>query len=127
MLSWIVSTKQELILYFHRLFCFLQLENKGFLGTVLLEQKGEQFLFEFFLKETSNTTEQELRREVEDLKLRLQMAADHYKEKFKECQKLQKQVNKFTEQAVSEWGNCTFSNFSATIYFLFQKKKPTVL
>ncbi|NWT48019.1 TAXB1 protein, partial [Chroicocephalus maculipennis] len=52
-------------------------------------------------QETSNTVEQELRREVEDLKLRLQMAADHYKEKFKECQKLQKQVNKFTEQAVS--------------------------
>ncbi|NXP82108.1 TAXB1 protein, partial [Ramphastos sulfuratus] len=52
-------------------------------------------------QETSNMVEQELRREVEDLKLRLQMAADHYKEKFKECQKLQKQVNKFTEQAVS--------------------------
>ncbi|KAM9288192.1 tax1-binding protein 1 isoform 5-T7 [Cariama cristata] len=51
-------------------------------------------------QENSNTVEQELRREVEDLKLRLQMAADHYKEKFKECQKLQKQVNKFTEQAV---------------------------
>ncbi|KAM9231982.1 tax1-binding protein 1 isoform 3-T4 [Leptosomus discolor] len=50
-------------------------------------------------QETSNTVEQDLRREVEDLKLRLQMAADHYKEKFKECQKLQKQVNKFTEQA----------------------------
>ncbi|KAM6102068.1 tax1-binding protein 1 isoform 2-T3 [Theristicus caerulescens] len=50
-------------------------------------------------QETSNTAEQELRREVEDLKLRLQMAADHYKEKFKECQKLQRQVNKFTEQA----------------------------
>ncbi|XP_061853458.1 tax1-binding protein 1 isoform X4 [Colius striatus] len=50
-------------------------------------------------QEISNTVEQELRREVEDLKLRLQMAADHYKEKFKECQKLQKQVNKFTEQA----------------------------
>ncbi|PKU39781.1 tax1-binding protein 1 isoform x1 [Limosa lapponica baueri] len=54
-------------------------------------------------QETSNTVEQELRREVEDLKLRLQMAADHYKEKFKECQKLQKQVNKFTEQA-NKWG-----------------------
>ncbi|XP_009865362.1 PREDICTED: tax1-binding protein 1 isoform X2 [Apaloderma vittatum] len=50
-------------------------------------------------QEPSNTVEQDLRREVEDLKLRLQMAADHYKEKFKECQKLQKQVNKFTEQA----------------------------
>ncbi|XP_032093804.1 tax1-binding protein 1 isoform X2 [Thamnophis elegans] len=44
---------------------------------------------------TSNVAERELRREVEDLKLRLQMAADHYKEKFKECQKLQKQVNKY--------------------------------
>nr|XP_021393864.1 tax1-binding protein 1 isoform X3 [Lonchura striata domestica] len=50
-------------------------------------------------QEASNAVEQELRREVEDLKLRLQMAADHYKEKYKECQKLQKQVNKFTEQA----------------------------
>ncbi|XP_073437461.1 tax1-binding protein 1 isoform X2 [Dendrobates tinctorius] len=42
--------------------------------------------------------EQELRKEVEDLKLRLQMAADHYKEKFKECQKYQKQVAKLTDQ-----------------------------
>ncbi|XP_063159886.1 tax1-binding protein 1 isoform X2 [Candoia aspera] len=46
----------------------------------------------------SNVVERELRREVEDLKLRLQMAADHYKEKFKECQRLQKQVNKFIDQ-----------------------------
>lgn len=44
--------------------------------------------------------EQELRKEVEDLKLRLQMAADHYKDKFKECQKLQKQVAKLTDQLV---------------------------
>ncbi|KAM7175760.1 tax1-binding protein 1 isoform 4-T5 [Macrochelys suwanniensis] len=49
-------------------------------------------------QEISNTVEQELRREVEDLKLRLQMAADHYREKFKECQKLQKQVNKLIDQ-----------------------------
>ncbi|XP_078233363.1 tax1-binding protein 1 isoform X5 [Pogona vitticeps] len=49
-------------------------------------------------QEASNVVEKELRREVEDLKLRLQMAADHYKEKFKECQKLQKQVNKLMEQ-----------------------------
>uniref|UniRef100_A0A8C8RM34 Tax1 binding protein 1 n=1 Tax=Pelusios castaneus TaxID=367368 RepID=A0A8C8RM34_9SAUR len=49
-------------------------------------------------QEIPNTVEQELRREVEDLKLRLQMAADHYKEKFKECQKLQKQVNKLVDQ-----------------------------
>ncbi|XP_028836805.1 tax1-binding protein 1 homolog B isoform X3 [Denticeps clupeoides] len=41
---------------------------------------------------------EELHREVEDLKLRLQMAAEHYKDKYKECQKLQKQVAKLTEQ-----------------------------
>ncbi|XP_056330860.1 tax1-binding protein 1 homolog B isoform X4 [Danio aesculapii] len=40
----------------------------------------------------------ELQREVEDLRLRLQMAAEHYKDKYKECQKLQKQVVKFSEQ-----------------------------
>ncbi|KAL8165353.1 UNVERIFIED_CONTAM: Tax1-binding protein 1, partial [Gekko kuhli] len=49
-------------------------------------------------QEASNVIEKELRREVEDLKLRLQMAAEHYKEKFKECQKLQKQINKLVDQ-----------------------------
>lgn len=53
-------------------------------------------------QEKTDTLEHELRREVEDLKLRLQMAADHYKEKFKECQRLQKQINKLTDQAVSK-------------------------
>lgn len=52
-------------------------------------------------KEKTDTLEHELRREVEDLKLRLQMAADHYKEKFKECQRLQKQINKLSDQSVS--------------------------
>lgn len=66
--------------------------------------------------------EQELRREVEDLKLRLQMAADHYKEKFKECQKLQKQVNKFAEQAVSRMGEIAlaFVTFQQLFDFLLQ-------
>ncbi|XP_038125448.1 tax1-binding protein 1 homolog B [Cyprinodon tularosa] len=40
----------------------------------------------------------ELQREVEDLKLRLLMAAEHYKEKYKECQRLQKQVLKLSDQ-----------------------------
>uniref|UniRef100_H3DM51 Tax1 (human T-cell leukemia virus type I) binding protein 1b n=1 Tax=Tetraodon nigroviridis TaxID=99883 RepID=H3DM51_TETNG len=40
----------------------------------------------------------ELQREVEDLKLRLLMAAEHYKEKYKECQRLQKQVLRLSEQ-----------------------------
>ncbi|XP_076422944.1 tax1-binding protein 1 isoform X8 [Peromyscus maniculatus bairdii] len=52
-------------------------------------------------QEKSDTLEHELRREVEDLKLRLQMAADHYKEKFKECQRLQKQINKLSDQPAS--------------------------
>uniref|UniRef100_A0A8C9V915 Tax1 (human T-cell leukemia virus type I) binding protein 1b n=1 Tax=Scleropages formosus TaxID=113540 RepID=A0A8C9V915_SCLFO len=39
----------------------------------------------------------ELKREVEDLKLRLQMAGEHYKEKYKECQKYQRQVAKLSE------------------------------
>ncbi|XP_061919020.1 tax1-binding protein 1 homolog B isoform X2 [Entelurus aequoreus] len=40
----------------------------------------------------------ELQREVEDLKLRLHMAAEHYKEKYKECTRLQKQMLKLSEQ-----------------------------
>ncbi|KAJ8354443.1 hypothetical protein SKAU_G00220100 [Synaphobranchus kaupii] len=42
--------------------------------------------------------EAELQREVEDFKLRLHMAAEHYKEKYKECQRLQRQVAKLSEQ-----------------------------
>ncbi|XP_042540864.1 tax1-binding protein 1 isoform X3 [Dipodomys spectabilis] len=50
-------------------------------------------------QERNGTLEHELRREVEDLKLRLQMAADHYKEKFKECQRLQKHINRLSDQS----------------------------
>lgn len=46
----------------------------------------------------NTTVEQELHKEVEDLKLRLHMVAEHYKEKYKECQKLQKQVVRLSEQ-----------------------------
>ncbi|KAJ0055187.1 hypothetical protein NL108_012630 [Boleophthalmus pectinirostris] len=38
--------------------------------------------------------EVELQREVEELKLRLHMAAEHYKEKYRECQRLRRQVAK---------------------------------
>lgn len=68
----------------------------------------------FFPKEKTDTLEHELRREVEDLKLRLQMAADHYKEKFKECQRLQKQINKLSDQSVS------VTEFLSTGFFLYQ-------
>ncbi|XP_032807201.2 tax1-binding protein 1 isoform X1 [Petromyzon marinus] len=40
----------------------------------------------------------ELRKENEDLKLRLQMGADHYKDKFKECMRLQKELTKAKQQ-----------------------------
>ncbi|XP_053720125.1 tax1-binding protein 1 homolog A-like [Synchiropus splendidus] len=42
----------------------------------------------------ASETEAELQREVEELKLRLHMAAEHYKEKYRECQRLRKQVAK---------------------------------
>lgn len=54
-------------------------------------------------KESEGSALAEMQREVEDLRLRLQMAAEHYKDKYKECQKLQKQVSKLNEQqGVSE-------------------------
>ncbi|XP_060104679.1 tax1-binding protein 1 isoform X2 [Heteronotia binoei] len=67
-------------------------------------------------QEASNVVEKELRREVEDLKLRLQMAAEHYKEKFKECQKLQKQINKLVDQTriAGKQQNLTDGSKSAT-------------
>ncbi|XP_076004532.1 tax1-binding protein 1 homolog B isoform X2 [Genypterus blacodes] len=49
-------------------------------------------------EETDPAIVAELQREVEDLKLRLHMAAEHYKEKYKECQRLQKHVVKLSEQ-----------------------------
>ncbi|CAI9551409.1 unnamed protein product, partial [Staurois parvus] len=77
-------------------------------------------------QDTENSTvEQDLRKEVEDLKLRLQMAADHYKDKFKECQKLQKQVVKLKSVeekqketdvlVLSEAGNAEALNFSPSV------------
>ncbi|RXN33404.1 tax1-binding 1 -like protein [Labeo rohita] len=76
-----------------------------------MEARAECSRLEKQLEEMKNSTQQEaqckesevlavaeLQREVEDLRLRLQMAAEHYKDKYKECQKLQKQVVKLTEQ-----------------------------
>ncbi|XP_051576436.1 tax1-binding protein 1 homolog B isoform X3 [Myxocyprinus asiaticus] len=72
------------------------------------EARAECSHLEKQLEEMKNSTQQEaelegstvteLQREVEDLRLRLQMAAEHYKDKYKECQKLQKQVTKLSEQ-----------------------------
>ncbi|XP_036394675.1 tax1-binding protein 1 homolog B isoform X4 [Megalops cyprinoides] len=58
-------------------------------------------------------TEAELQREVEDLKLRLQMAAEHYKDKYKECQRLQKQVAKLSEQQGEAKKNAVAAGASA--------------
>ncbi|XP_059363496.1 tax1-binding protein 1 homolog B isoform X4 [Carassius carassius] len=75
-----------------------------------MEAQAECSRLEKQLEEMKNSTQQEaqckesdgfavveLQREVEDLRLRLQMAAEHYKDKYKECQKLQKQVVRLTE------------------------------
>ncbi|XP_038828124.1 tax1-binding protein 1 homolog A-like [Salvelinus namaycush] len=49
--------------------------------------------------------EAELQREVEELKLRLHMAAEHYKEKYRECQRLRRQVAKISEAQGEERGD----------------------
>uniref|UniRef100_A0A3B4ABA7 UBZ1-type domain-containing protein n=1 Tax=Periophthalmus magnuspinnatus TaxID=409849 RepID=A0A3B4ABA7_9GOBI len=67
---------------------------------VCLERLVEQLKAE--IKQEADTADPalvaELQREVEDLKLRLHMAAEHYKEKYKECQRLQKQVLRLSDQ-----------------------------
>lgn len=54
--------------------------------------------------------EAELQKEVEELKLRLNMAAEHYKEKYRECQRLRRQVTKLTQQQETQLGvsNCNY-------------------
>nr|XP_060638001.1 tax1-binding protein 1 isoform X1 [Anolis sagrei ordinatus]XP_060638002.1 tax1-binding protein 1 isoform X1 [Anolis sagrei ordinatus]XP_060638003.1 tax1-binding protein 1 isoform X1 [Anolis sagrei ordinatus] len=79
-------------------------------------------------QEVSNAVEKELRREVEDLKLRLQMAADHYKEKFKECQKLQKQIHKLMDQTANAGNQQNLTDGSkceARMCEVGDKKLPT--
>nr|XP_015830456.1 tax1-binding protein 1 homolog B isoform X1 [Nothobranchius furzeri] len=69
---------------------------------VLVEQMEDEAKTEAAKVEEETATDPavvaELQREVEDLKLRLHMAAEHYKEKYKECQRLQKQVVRLSEQ-----------------------------
>lgn len=77
----------------------------------------------------------ELQREVEDLKLRLHMAAEHYKEKYKECQRLQKQVLRLSEQqgvgsarnycimlCQLKWKNRAFVIFERLLFILTKYK-----
>lgn len=52
----------------------------------------------------SSELEAELQKEVEELRLRLNMAAEHYKEKYRECQRLRRQVIKLTEQQETQQG-----------------------
>lgn len=50
--------------------------------------------------------EAELQREVEELKLRLHMAAEHYKEKYRECQRLRRQVAKLNASESHAVSDC---------------------
>uniref|UniRef100_A0A8C2IS24 Tax1 (human T-cell leukemia virus type I) binding protein 1a n=1 Tax=Cyprinus carpio TaxID=7962 RepID=A0A8C2IS24_CYPCA len=56
--------------------------------------------------------EAELQKEVEELKLRLNMAAEHYKEKYRECQRLRRQVTKLTQQQETQQGDCNRNDAS---------------
>uniref|UniRef100_A0A672SK54 Tax1-binding protein 1 homolog A-like n=1 Tax=Sinocyclocheilus grahami TaxID=75366 RepID=A0A672SK54_SINGR len=56
--------------------------------------------------------EAELQKEVEELKLRLNMAAEHYKEKYRECQRLRRQVTKLTQQQEMQQGDCNRNDAS---------------
>ncbi|KAA0703042.1 Tax1-binding protein 1 -like protein B [Triplophysa tibetana] len=58
-------------------------------------------------KDSEGSALAEMQREIEDLRLRLQMAAEHYKDKYKECQKLQKHVCKITDQQGEERERCS--------------------
>ena len=52
------------------------------------------------------------------------MAADHYKEKFKECQRLQKQINKLSDQSVSVT-HC--SKIIPSSIFLFENQTYNII
>ncbi|KAG1948829.1 tax1-binding protein 1 homolog A isoform X1 [Pimephales promelas] len=56
--------------------------------------------------------EAELQKEVEELKLRLNMAAEHYKEKYRECQRLRRQVTKLTQQQEMQQGDSSRNDAS---------------
>ncbi|XP_066529802.1 tax1-binding protein 1 homolog A [Hoplias malabaricus] len=56
--------------------------------------------------------EAELQKEVEELKLRLQMAAEHYKEKYRECQRLRRQVTKLSQQQETQHGDSSRNDAS---------------
>lgn len=77
----------------------------------------ESFFVSQQCKELEGSALAEMQREIEDLRLRLQMAAEHYKDKYKECQKLQKHVCKITDQqGVSE---LQFIDFITQIVFCY--------
>ncbi|XP_040593869.1 tax1-binding protein 1 isoform X2 [Mesocricetus auratus] len=100
------ATRQEAIFLSKELSDAVNVRDKtmAYLHTARLEnERVKKQLADAMRKdqEKTGTLEHELRREVDDLKLRLQMAADHYKEKFKECQRLQKQINKHSDQSAS--------------------------
>ncbi|XP_062867891.1 tax1-binding protein 1 homolog A isoform X2 [Trichomycterus rosablanca] len=56
--------------------------------------------------------EAELQKEVDELKLRLQMAAEHYKEKYRECQRLRRQVTKLKQQQETQQGESSQNDAS---------------
>lgn len=70
--------------------------------------------------------EAELQREVEELKLRLHMAAEHYKEKYRECQRLRRQVAKLNTTEAQGVSTGLIQMSKCTIYILMNIKCFTV-
>lgn len=98
------STAEKVVVSFYFLLCICAFPSfcaKSFLGEcmalalqMLLPQgvgNGGEMTSCFSVV---TRAEAELQREVEELKLRLHMAAEHYKEKYRECQRLRRQVAK---------------------------------
>lgn len=65
--------------------------------------------------------EAELQKEVEELKLRLNMAAEHYKEKYRECQRLRRQVTKLTQQQETQQG-VSYCSYGSTQLYCSRKR-----
>lgn len=70
--------------------------------------------------------EAELQREVEELKLRLHMAAEHYKEKYRECQRLRRQVAKLNTSETQGVSTVEQKDRAIKKYYTYCKHKSSL-
>ncbi|TRY65746.1 hypothetical protein DNTS_005584 [Danionella cerebrum] len=70
-----------------------------------LDRMKSQASQEVMRAEGGVVQEVELQKEVDELRLRLNMAAEHYKEKYRECQRLRRQVAKLSQHQETQAGD----------------------